>query len=37
MNIRLYRKGDGRDANAKAIPVRSKTKTSKGEKSQPET
>lgn len=36
MSIRLYRKGDGRDANAKALPAKSK-KTSKSEKSQPET
>ena len=36
MSIRLYRKGDGRDANAKAPPGRSK-KTGKIEKSQPET
>jgi hypothetical protein len=38
MNIRLYRKNDGRDAQAKALPAKSKkTKTSKSEKSQPET
>lgn len=38
MNIRLYRKSDGRDANAKALPAKGKkTKTSKSEKSQPET
>jgi hypothetical protein len=38
MNIRLYRKSDGRDANAKALPAKSKkTKTSKSEKSQPVT
>jgi hypothetical protein len=38
MNIRLYRKSDGRDANAKALPSKpKKLKTSKSEKSQPET
>ena len=38
MSIRLYRKNDGRDANAKALPsAKKKTKTSKSEKSQPET
>ena len=38
MNIRLYRKNDGRDAQAKALPAKSKkTKTSKSEKSLPET
>jgi hypothetical protein len=36
MNIRLYRKNDGRDAQAKALPAKRK-KTSKSEKSQPET
>ena len=36
MNIRLYRKGDGRDAQAKALPVKPK-KTGKVEKSQPAT
>jgi hypothetical protein len=36
MNIRLYRKNDGRDAQAKALPVKPK-KTSKSEKAQPET
>ena len=34
MNIRLYRKGDGRDAQAKALPAKPKKKS---EKSQPET
>ena len=33
MSIRLYRKGDGRDAQAKAMPAKPKKKT---EKSQPE-
>jgi hypothetical protein len=38
MSIRLYRKGDGRDAQAKALPSKlKKTKTTKSEKSQPET
>ena len=39
MNIRLYRKNDGHDAQAKALPSAKskKTKTSKSEKSQPET
>lgn len=36
MSIRLYRKGDGRDAQAKALPVRPK-KSGKSDKSQPET
>jgi hypothetical protein len=36
MNIRLYRKNDGRDAQAKALSGKPK-KTSKREKSQPET
>jgi hypothetical protein len=38
MTIRLYRKNDGRDANAKALTAKpKKTKTSKRERSQPET
>jgi hypothetical protein len=38
MNIRLYRKSDGREANAKALPPKpKKLKTTKSEKSQPET
>lgn len=38
MSIRLYRKSDGRDANAKAIPIKpKKTKTSKRDKAEPET
>jgi hypothetical protein len=36
MNIRLYRKSDGRDAQAKALPAKRK-KTGKSEKPQPET
>jgi hypothetical protein len=36
MNIRLYRKNDGRDAQAKALPAKRK-KNSKNEKSRPET
>jgi hypothetical protein len=37
MNIRLYRKSDGHDANARALPAPKRKKTSKTEKTQPET